>query len=1151
MLELGARAAADILRDSFGIVIVDKALNPLDPKDFLTLSKKLGDQLNNVVEELQAPAIRNALKTLDVDWVNMDEAAVSRVVREANKQMLFPNKKIAPRVDAIFQKQGDALIKQSKEAAIDKFKLPISATFGAEDKAVRIFVVNNQANFITDALGNKVNAHSNTVREIVSSGVSRGLGRRDIAQEIFESYHGKPGLQAFGLRDNKFYFEVVAASFVNRGRTAASMAAFQQAGVEFYIWDSVLDEVTTETCRFMHNKRFRTSSAMAQIGAVADSPDDIKTLQPWVRSAFDAEGNSILVAGTGANRFTIATVTKPAAGQLDQVGQYNAKLNDSELMEGGMGMPPIHGLCRSTVVADPTSLVSVPKPPIGATVAPAVPPAKVPKIPAPLTAKAENAALKKLSKWKGSGWDDGHVFHKGIPMDLEPEFQDLFSVQDAFALEDAGKYKIRKPKREDVFLLTPEVSAPEVKAAIKDYKNMLAQAVNDTERHIVMAKYKGRYYVIDGDPLVVAMRLRGERRIVGRVIDLDKLKPKVPTPAIVKPKAAKPTKPIAPPANAKTHEVILFENTAPARGSNKGGFYRGSDGVNRYVKFYDDPTQAASEHLANEIYRELGLESPVSQVFKTADGKLAYASEIFEGGETLSAIKQAKGTRLPFKTDATNAMDGFVGDVLTGNWDAAGLGHDNMMRLANGKLARIDNGGTFLFRAQQGRKPTSVLNSITEWDKFLDVKVNPEYAQLAQQAGFDVIASRKAVIKQIDNVIALEKRSGGWGSLVDRVAPELPTIDRKAIVDMLEARTKLLKAKRLELKKFKPPKPGDWVFKEKPVGGVKPRKGLRVEDLPERDLPVEWKKLEGGRAQEGITQAQYRERVEKSFEKLSTQEKAAITDFTGGGYIDVRASETTAQVSRSGRPGASSNAITKGLAKLPGTNRTAYRGIGNLSGDTAPSFLEHDVIGLGKGNTGATTSLSRSPDVAIDWGSVNKDPWGGDTINVFYRLNTRTGVAVENISLHRSELEIMVSRNSRFRVTGLSRVKGTKRSIMIEADEIVGKELEDFLAQEAAGITKAFVIDDIRKDDDDDMPPAFVDHGGGRITIRGKDIDDDWPDEIVIPDGVVDVDRPLTGRVVKLTEIHKLTRKELVVAVVDHPVFGMMRPWRYVGGVGV
>lgn len=1139
-LELGMCCARDILRDAFGLVVVEKALDPLDADDFVKLSAVLANKLTGITEELQGPAIKQALKTLDVDWPNLSEAAKSKVIRQANKAMLFPNKKIGPAVQAEFERTAKQVMPNAKESATAKFKLGIPSTFNAEDKNVAQFVMANQGNYVTNALGQRIQGHTNTVRNIVSDGIAQGKGRREIAQEIWDSYHGAKGLKVNGLKDNKFYYEVVAASFMNRARTAASLSAFKQAGVQFYIWDSVLDEATTETCRFMHNKRFPVEGGLKQIEdvATADDPEAIKTMQPWVRDAKDADGNKIIVAGTGENRITIATVQQAAAGKMDAVGQYTAKFTDQQLFQQGISMPPIHGLCRSTVLADSKSISA----PVKQPTAPAVPAGAVPPVD-PKAAKARAAALSKMGKLPKSAGGMGRV-HK-FATNTEPTYMDAFAPDEVETFVEQGKGKFRKPKREDVLFNSSVFDPKKVEDLIKSPK-----ALADAQAKTILLKHNGKIYLFGDQSAAVASRLLGQRRIAGRMIDLDKIKPSVPSKPLTKPKA-KPKKPLPkvvpkpqvtpkPPKMAppEAHKNILHEKTGSARGSNDGGFYRGKDGVNRYVKFYDDPTQAASEHLANQLYRDLGLEAPNSQVFKTADGRLAYASDIFEGGKTL-------GSTTITKARATKAMDGFVGDVLTGNWDAAGLSHDNMMVLPSGKVARIDNGGTFLFRAKYGRKPPGVLNAITEWDKLLDPSVNPSYSQLASKAEFNPIDARKKIISQVDKLLAVQKANGGWAKYVDRVAPQLGTNDRKAIVGMLNSRTDLLKKKRLELKKYKPPpkpKPGDtkWRWKEKPVGGAKPRKGLRFEDLPEKPIPVEYNKLRSGMMQnESIRD--YRARIQKSLNRLTNAERYAIEEFTGNGYGEVRWSE------EEGKPNRAAKLIKSGLAKLDPEPRTVYRGISGLPTSIKAEFLEKEIIALGKGNKGASTSTSWKPDVSLNWQGTKSDPYSKDQFNVFYRINGKTCKGVENISMHEHERELMFDADARFRVTGISRVRGQKRVIMIEAEEIIGPERDKILAQERKRTRKAMVL----MSKQDSLPPAFVDHGEGRFTVRGVDMDEDWPDEVWLPDKPIGENDGPNGRAVKLTDVHTLTREELLIAVVDHPVFGLIRPWRNVWGVGL
>lgn len=243
---------------------------------------------------------------------------------------------------------------------------------------------------------------------------------------------------------------------------------------------------------------------------------------------------------------------------------------------------------------------------------------------------------------------------------------------------------------------------------------------------------------------------------------------------------------------------ILHQKVGEAAGSNAGGFYVGKDGVKRYVKFYDDRAQAFGEHLSNGIYRELGYMAPKSLVFEH-NGKFAFASEVLEVEGTIGSVGLTKAR-------ANQILNGFAGDVLTANWDAVGTGLDNIVVLKNGGIARIDQGGTFLMRAKQGRKPLEFLDQITEWDQFANASTNPYYSKVFKAAG---VANANALgmnlVGQIDEILALEQGVGGWAKYVDEITTfrdstgkliRLDSFSKDRIVQMLEERTKLLKIKR-------------------------------------------------------------------------------------------------------------------------------------------------------------------------------------------------------------------------------------------------------------------------------------------------------------------------------------------------------------------
>jgi 8-oxo-dGTP pyrophosphatase MutT (NUDIX family) len=180
---------------------------------------------------------------------------------------------------------------------------------------------------------------------------------------------------------------------------------------------------------------------------------------------------------------------------------------------------------------------------------------------------------------------------------------------------------------------------------------------------------------------------------------------------------------------------IMYKKLAGATGSNSGGLYEGKDGKKRYVKKYKDSSRAYGEHLANELYRVLGIASPTSVVTGKGSGEWPdtdlpiYASDIVEGKQ-LNEVPMTEQI-------AHNILDGFVADVLTANWDVVGLVNDNIIVSPNGDVTRIDNGGTFLFRAMEssGKKPDVLWKQITEWDAFADPTKNASYANIWKAAG--------------------------------------------------------------------------------------------------------------------------------------------------------------------------------------------------------------------------------------------------------------------------------------------------------------------------------------------------------------------------------------------------------------------------------
>jgi len=269
-----------------------------------------------------------------------------------------------------------------------------------------------------------------------------------------------------------------------------------------------------------------------------------------------------------------------------------------------------------------------------------------------------------------------------------------------------------------------------------------------------------------------------------------KVKPKTSTPA------AHTTEPITPPKPPKPQtqqQAYMARKTGDARGSNRGGFYEGADGVERYVKLYDDPMQAYSEQVSNTLYRYVGIDTPESIVFHLDDGTVAYASRVLKDARTLGDIGMDAAR-------ADKVLDGYMADVWLGNWDAVGMNLDNIVDV-QGRLYRIDNGGTLFMRAQAGRKPTKLLGIASEFDGLASDAINPAYSSVWRTSGHNAPAAiHGRLLGQLDSIEELaDIVNDKWDDLIFNAVPSAPVEARRELAELLAKRTTAVRGLRTQL----------------------------------------------------------------------------------------------------------------------------------------------------------------------------------------------------------------------------------------------------------------------------------------------------------------------------------------------------------------
>lgn len=224
--------------------------------------------------------------------------------------------------------------------------------------------------------------------------------------------------------------------------------------------------------------------------------------------------------------------------------------------------------------------------------------------------------------------------------------------------------------------------------------------------------------------------------------DLSPPQPKVeppPAPVVTVPKKPKKAKSPAPPAPPVMPEPQLdaprreqqavtppewidlddgrLRRVGGAAGSNPAGWYEDEQGKRHYVKFPNSSGQVAADLLGRRLSERMGLPSTGGRRVVLPDGSVGIASE----EQPLTALGQL-GLKKRGRAERT---DHLVHAVLTRNWDVVGLGYDNLLLNADGKLVVVDHGGGLLWRAQGDLKPGDFADFPAELTTLRTGTVNP------------------------------------------------------------------------------------------------------------------------------------------------------------------------------------------------------------------------------------------------------------------------------------------------------------------------------------------------------------------------------------------------------------------------------------------
>lgn len=323
---------------------VEKSIDPLSRGGYLRIVAQVRRALEAAAGEGEAEAVAEALRVLDVDWANLSGAARTATVEAARLAIGSAPARAMPRIDAVLRATGPRVMGESRASAIRRYDFTIGTSLSQRDRQAERYARISTSNFIRDHYGVRRDELAAVARETVARGLEQGLGREAIAHDLSRVLGDR-------VMRGESYWQVVAGQFTNSARTFSQVGAFQDAGVTAYEFAAVLDEVTTDECRFYDGQVFPLSTAVAardQLSTLSD-PDDVYRVAPWVRSGRGEDGSRILYVDRGNGREVIATIDRSGVGARDDRGSYSGSLSGAALAAATPPMPPLHANCRSTI----------------------------------------------------------------------------------------------------------------------------------------------------------------------------------------------------------------------------------------------------------------------------------------------------------------------------------------------------------------------------------------------------------------------------------------------------------------------------------------------------------------------------------------------------------------------------------------------------------------------------------------------------------------------------------------------------------------------------------------------------------------------------------------------------------------------------------
>lgn len=242
-------------------------LKVFSPARWKKLTAKLERLLQETWTEQQEKAIEAALATLE----NADEKFTSE---DLEVLLATLEEHLGRRLSELLGEDVATIQRTAYEVSFKDLNMKLE--FGTKDARVLRWLEQDALYWIETYYERELRDQLLTVmKDVVVSGESRMHAGKRLQAELGRT-----------VKKTTAYWEGLANHITTRTREFANVSGYVQAKIEYFEVRAVLDNRTSDICRYMHGRIFKVSDARTQREKImrAETPEEIKRVAPWVRA---------------------------------------------------------------------------------------------------------------------------------------------------------------------------------------------------------------------------------------------------------------------------------------------------------------------------------------------------------------------------------------------------------------------------------------------------------------------------------------------------------------------------------------------------------------------------------------------------------------------------------------------------------------------------------------------------------------------------------------------------------------------------------------------------------------------------------------------------------------------------------------------------